>query len=272
MRAISFAASDFTNERHFQVAPVKPKPHHGDTSWTSAPSGPTEQNMRDTSSTAPMTLGERLEELLRRQRMAKKELAHAIGISPSTLSRIIGGQRTPRPGELTKIATVLDVDVVALAEHTGGGAVLEQIDVPIAELRRVAADLQELTAKHSEVCDERDELALVLTETKERLTKRIEEAENRSVEAVEKLAAMTTANARLAARNKELQRNYKQLDQKHREYQERIERAIHQVKQAAAKEREKMQGAAATTAAIVGVGGAILGALIASSDNGKKKR
>lgn len=53
------------------------------------------------------SIGEKLTELLKAQRMTQKQLAELIGVTEATVSRYMTGDRTPKSGILANIATAL---------------------------------------------------------------------------------------------------------------------------------------------------------------------
>lgn len=49
----------------------------------------------------------------------KKELAEAVGMSPSSVGRMLSGQTLPEPGTLERLAGVLSVDLTELLVRSG---------------------------------------------------------------------------------------------------------------------------------------------------------
>jgi len=60
----------------------------------------------------------RIKELLKDKQMTGKELVEKIGITETSLSRIIKGDQQPRFELLTQISEVLDVDIRELFNST----------------------------------------------------------------------------------------------------------------------------------------------------------
>lgn len=71
-----------------------------------------------------MTIGERIEHALRAAKMSQRDLAAETGISQSTLSRTIAGERVAKMNELVAIAQITGV---LLAELTGTSTVADQV-------------------------------------------------------------------------------------------------------------------------------------------------
>lgn len=58
-----------------------------------------------------MTMGEKINEVLKERKMSQRDLANKIGVDETTLSRYISDSRQPRLDVLIKIARALDVSV-----------------------------------------------------------------------------------------------------------------------------------------------------------------
>lgn len=69
-----------------------------------------------------MNFGKRLEGLIERENISKKELALALGIAPNTLSGYIKNKRQPDLTMLTKIADYFNTTTDYLLEYSFSGA------------------------------------------------------------------------------------------------------------------------------------------------------
>ena len=85
----------------------------------------------------------RLKEILKEKNMSGKKLAEIVGITETSLSRIINNDQQPRFDLLLKIAQTLDVDIRELFHPTKeSSATLEDIQKAIDILERLKKDLE----------------------------------------------------------------------------------------------------------------------------------
>lgn len=97
-------------------------------------------------------VGRRIAELREEAGLSQRQLAEAIGLDPSALSRIENGARGLAVGELTSIAERLDVDVEAIlrdeteALMLRGEADEESVQSAVALFDRVVGDFFALEA------------------------------------------------------------------------------------------------------------------------------
>ncbi|MBE7692888.1 helix-turn-helix transcriptional regulator [Tenacibaculum finnmarkense] len=83
----------------------------------------------------------RLKELLKEKSITGKELVKSIGITETSLSRIIKGDQQPRFELLLKIADVLDVDIKELFVSTKDGS--SKIQVIINDKLKTFATIED---------------------------------------------------------------------------------------------------------------------------------
>jgi transcriptional regulator with XRE-family HTH domain len=91
------------------------------------------QHSKEKMSMSQETLGERVKRLREAKRMKQSELADAIGVDPTVLSRILSGDREPQLEQVIAIARALDTSAADLVQDTGKEQVLKEW-VPIARL------------------------------------------------------------------------------------------------------------------------------------------
>ena len=74
-------------------------------------------------------VGERVHQAMWRQRLQQSEVAPALGITQSTLSRKIRGQRTWSVEDLLRVAGALNVDPSDLLPDVPGAPAVTSLDV-----------------------------------------------------------------------------------------------------------------------------------------------
>ena len=94
----------------------------------------------------------RIREILQEKNITGKELAERVEVSPNSISKIITGQKFPRPDLLLKIAEVLEVDIRELFNQTKGAAPLNGFVEYGGEIYKIREpeDLEKLTQKTKE--------------------------------------------------------------------------------------------------------------------------
>lgn len=83
----------------------------------------------------------RLKEILRQKGMSGKSLAETVGITETSLSRIINGDQQPRFELLLQIAEALDVDIRDLFIPT------KENENPTEALQKVIDELERIKGK-----------------------------------------------------------------------------------------------------------------------------
>lgn len=85
----------------------------------------------------------RLKEVLKEKDISGKKLAEIVGITETSLSRIINGDQQPRFDLLLKIAQTLDVDIRELFHPTKeNSTTLEDIQKAIDTLEKLKKDYE----------------------------------------------------------------------------------------------------------------------------------
>jgi transcriptional regulator with XRE-family HTH domain len=88
--------------------------------------------------------GARVRSLRRAKKLTQRQVAAGIPMSPGNLSRLENGEHGPPADEvITKLATILDIDVAELFKLAGrdvGGASFEQ--QVLSELHRLRRDMR----------------------------------------------------------------------------------------------------------------------------------
>lgn len=81
------------------------------------------------------TLGVRVTELLREQRITQKQLAELIGVTEATVSRYMNGERTPKSSILSNMATALHTTTDYLLGNEEDG----DIETDFPKIKRLIA-------------------------------------------------------------------------------------------------------------------------------------
>jgi transcriptional regulator with XRE-family HTH domain len=84
----------------------------------------------------------RLKEVLKEKEMSGKKLAEIVGITETSLSRIINGDQQPRFDLLLKIAQTLNVDIRELFHPT------KENDTPLEDIQEAINILENLKKKY----------------------------------------------------------------------------------------------------------------------------